>query len=67
MCVVKVWGTYIWPSIQLICFLLVSHQRDQQFLTWSYFKIDLEKSKVKDKGVVNSQGHIVDPVFNQCI
>ena len=28
-----------WPSIQLICFLFVSNQSDQKFLTWSYFKI----------------------------
>ena len=31
--------SHSWPSIQLICFLFVSHQSNQQFLTWSYSKI----------------------------
>ena len=43
-----------------------SHQSDQQFLTWSYFKraiskFDLEKFKVKLMGKIKGYDHIVDP------
>ena len=30
---------YNWFSIQLICFLFISHQSDQQFLRYSYFEM----------------------------
>ena len=31
--------SYSWPSILLTCFLLISHQSDQQSLRYSYFEI----------------------------
>ena len=45
----------------------ISHQPNKQFPRYSYFKFDLEKSKVKVKDEVRDQGHIVDPVIKQCI
>ena len=49
-----------WPSIQLICFLFVSHQSDKQFLTLSYskraiLKYDLETFKGKVMGEVKAK------------
>ena len=37
-----------WPIIQLTYFLFGSHQSDQKFLTWSYFRI--WPWKIQDKG-----------------
>ena len=56
---------------QSICFYFVSHQSDQQILTWSYpkraiSKFGLEKFKVKIMGEAKGQCDIIDPVFDWC-
>ena len=58
--------SYAQPSVLLIRFLFISYQSDQQFLRYSYFKIDLETSKVKAMREVKGQGCILYPVSNRC-
>ena len=58
--------SYSQPSILSIGFLFISYQSDQQFLRYSYFKIDLDTSKVKVMREVKIQGCILYPVSNWC-
>ena len=55
--------SHSWPSIQLICFLFISHEINN---SWhgSIWNLTLEL-KVKVKGELKGQGDIVDPVSNQ--
>ena len=55
-------------SVQYLTDLLyfVSHQSDNNSSDAAFLKFDLEKSKVKVMVEVKVQGHIVQPVSNQC-
>ena len=60
--------SYSCPSFLSIRFLFISHQSDQQFLIEiQLFQNDHETSQVKVMSEVKGQGHILYPVYNQCI
>ena len=57
---------YSQPSIQLICFLFVSHQSVNNPRDTAILKFYLEKSKVYVMGEVRGWGHIIHQISNRC-